>query len=306
MFSPSEQNLSEAEEALYNIIVPENQKEAINMDDFTDLYGAEAIARDKAYLEKRERNFEEGDETEASKKAGRLFEAIVNRGVREINLMGPRAMPIVPSRYDDVARGIDSIIQFKGERGATSHIALGIDVSRSTMGLSKKFSNIIKSVKSGELSTAKYFKTKNFRGEFGPVVRVVIGADKPIAESITDLLLREIRMRETIAKNRARNDESESAKALPKEFAKNRTALAEHPLQWVVLFEMKEQLEAFRDYATRIGKEQVADECAKILHIIDGIIEDKKAAGQFIDNVTIEEDEMFRLIRKEIEIINGL
>ncbi len=306
MFSPSEERLSESEEGLYDVLVPALRERAIAMDGFRDLYGDGKVDADKRHIETLEKEFGKGGETEASRKMGALFEAIMDVGIRDNDFMGPNATPIVPSRYDDIVNKVDSIVEFSEESGGVSHVALGIDVSSSEKSLARKFAAIRASIENGTLSTVGYFESDNFRGELRPVVRVVVGADERMVRGISDLMLRAVRMKETIAKSRAAGDRSEVAKRLPQDFAKNRKALAEHPIQWVVLLEMKEQLEAFESHARALGKERVAGECAKILHIVEKVIDDKEREGQEVDRVAAEDDAMFRLIRSEARKIHGL
>jgi hypothetical protein len=200
--APNTERLPEAEEALYKVLVPENEKRAIQLDEFADLYDPEIIKRDKAYVQNLEGKFNADGTPESSKKFGKLFEAIINNQIENSDLMGPRADVIVPSRFDDIANGVDSIVRFKEEKGATSHLALAIDVTRSRAEIENKFSRIRSSIEDGKLSRIKYFKSKNFRGELKPVARVVIGADHAVTEDISDLILSFMRMKKTIADRR--------------------------------------------------------------------------------------------------------
>jgi hypothetical protein len=139
----------------------------------------------------------------APDKFGKLFEAIIDNQIEDNDLMGPNASVIIPSRFDDIANGIDSIVEFK-QRQTTSHLALAIDVTKSKESLSKKFERIRNSIKTGDLSRARYFRSKSggFRGELSNIPRVVVGAAHPAVEDISSLMLRLIRMKRTIAENR--------------------------------------------------------------------------------------------------------
>ena len=304
MFASSDKELPEAEEALYGVLVPENRARAIQLDEFTDLYGSETISRDKAYLYKREKGFADAEEIETNKKFGELFEAIINYQIENSDLMGPTASVIVPSRYDDVANGIDSIVQFKGEKGSTSHLALAIDVTASEKAIAKKFERVRNDIDQGHLSTAKYFKSKNFRGELRPVARVIIGADHNTITDISDLILRFTRMKNTIAENRKRANNSESAETLKKEFSAIRNKLAEHPLHEIVLTEIRTQLEGFQAYALSIGKDPLADQYGKILHIITEVINEKKTPSKLPES-PYERDAVFRYIIDNAKSFNS-
>jgi hypothetical protein len=292
----SQERLPETEEALYDVLVPETKNNAIQLEEFADLYGKEAIEKDKEYVKKREAIFEKGP----SVKFGELFEAIVDSQIEESDLMGPNASVIVPSRYDDVANGIDGIVEFQQEQ-ATSHLALGIDVTKSKEKLSKKFDDIRNSIKTGNLSRVRYFRSKtgNFRGELRNVPRVVIGADHPAVEDVSSLMLRLIRMKKTIAENRRLNANDAIAQNLPKEFAKVRQELALHPIQGIVLTEIKDQLLAFKEYAMKIKQYEVADSYSQVLSLINVIIAEKEEAWQDITE-RIYDDEIFQAIKEEV------
>jgi hypothetical protein len=227
--APNTERLPEAEEALYKVLVPENEKRAIQLDEFADLYDPEIIKRDKAYVQNLEGKFNADGTPESSKKFGKLFEAIINNQIENSDLMGPRADVIVPSRFDDIANGVDSIVRFKEEKGATSHLALAIDVTRSRAEIENKFSRIRSSIEDGKLSRIKYFKSKNFRGELKPVARVVIGADHAVTEDISDLILSFMRMKKTIAEHRRAQNTTDTAKELPQKLSEVRKKLANHP-----------------------------------------------------------------------------
>src|SRR5438309_565560 len=104
-----EERLPEAEEALYEILVPENEAKAIKIESFADHYGEDVVRRDKEYLEKLEAKFS----YDRGSKFGKLFEVAVNFEIEEADLMGGNASTIVPSRFDDVANGVDTIIEFE-------------------------------------------------------------------------------------------------------------------------------------------------------------------------------------------------
>ena len=296
MFADSEKELPEAEEALHRLLVPENKKRAIQMDEFADLYNPQLIERDKAYVENREKQFAAGDRQDSQKKFGELFEAIINYQIENSELMGPNARVIVPSRFDDIANGIDSIVQFRGPKGATSHLALAIDVTGSEMEIEKKFGRIKSDIENGHLSVAKYFKTKNFRGELRPVARVIVGADHETTADISDLILRFERMKTTIAENRKKGNTSESAQATTKEFSEIRRKLADHPLHQIVLTEIKQQLESFYEYAQSLGKESVADQYRRILGIITEVIDEKGEPQKKLPKHPDDQDKVFRFI----------
>ena len=252
------------------ILVPETRQNAIQMEEFVDLYGEAAIKKDSLDVKNLEANFEKGP----SKKFSELFEAIVASQIEDADLMGPNASVIVPSRFDDIMNGVDSIVEFEEER-ATSHLALAIDVTKGAEGLKKKFDKIRSSIKDGDLSRVKYFKSDNFRGELRNIPRVVVGADHPTVENISGLLLRFIRMQKSSAENRRVKDQSARAQNLTQELMKVRRELASHPLHGIVLIEIREQLQAFQRYAEQTGQQQVAESYRRVSAVIEDIIRKK-------------------------------
>lgn len=229
------------------------------------------------------------------KKFGKLFEAIINDQIENGDLMGPSADVVVPSRFDDIANGIDSIVRFREKKGATSHLALAIDVTRSRAEIENKFSRIRTSIEDGNLSRVKYFKSKNFRGELKPVARVVIGADHATTENISNLILSFMRMKATLAERRKTQTDTDANGDYLKKFMEVRKKLADHPLHQMVLHEIKIQLEAFQTYAQDLNKQSAADEYAKILHIISDVI-DHKSSPNLNHNEAMNSDEIYRLI----------
>jgi hypothetical protein len=210
--------------------------------------------------------------------------------------MGPAARVIVPARYDDFKNGIDSIVRFKGESGADAHLALAIDVTRSKAEVANKFDRIRRSIESGQLSKLKYFKTKGYRGELDPVARVVVGADHAITEDISDLILTFMRMKKAIAENRRLNVENDTAKELPLKRAQVLKKLASHPLQQIVLTEIRVQLEAFHAYAIQCDKQIAADKYAEMLTIIAEVIDAKDGPSNAENNAAVDKDEVYQMI----------
>ncbi len=304
MMSSSETRLSESQEALYPLLVPENEKNAMNMDDFRDLYD---VDRDLEYVHMKEAEFarrdiqENNPERARARKGGKLFEALTNYGINEIGFLGADTSSVPASRYDDI-RGIDSIVEFESEEGMTSHIALAIDVTRNPHDVKEKFDNVRRSIDSGKLSEAKYFKSSNFRGELSNIVRVIVGADQPTIDSISDLIVRNIRLNKAIDANKKLQIQSESAQQLIQERGKVQSTLGEHQLQWIVLLEIQQQLKASRKRADEKRKSDVVRECDKILNIIDDVIKDKKAVGLSPDEEALLNDRVYQLIQQEIKL----
>lgn len=303
MLSSSETRLSESQEALYPLLVPENERRAIDMNAFRDLYDVdkdmEYVRHKEAHIAEREAK-ENNPEQVRIKKSGKLFEAIVNHGIDEIGFLGPDATATVASRYDDF-HGIDSIVEFEGDEGMTSHLALGIDVTRSANDIQEKLRNVREDINNGKLSNAKYFQSPNFRGELRNIVRVVVGADQSTIDNVSDLIVRKMRLDKTIDANKKSENRSESAQQLIKERGRVLSTLGEHPLQWIVLLEIQQQLEAYQRYAEQKQKPNVIKECNKILAIIERVIADKEEVGLAPNEDTVLDDRVYQLIQQEVK-----
>ena len=301
LLSQSETRLSESQEALYPLLVPQNERRAIDMEDFRKLYD---VDKDIAYVKEMEARFAKNNAKEGvperSLRGGKLFESMVNYGINNAGFLGRDTNSIVASRYDDIHGGIDSIVEFEDE-GMTSHIALGIDVTRNVEDLAKKFDKIRESIDEGELSSAKYFKSRNFRGELRHVIRVVVGADQPAIDSFADLIVRSMRLRKSIEKSRIEQHQPALIEQLKKEFEENNAAIEQHPLQWILLLEIKPQIEATRSRAERKQQPLVINECDKILGIINGIIKEKKGEGKSPDDEVLLTDRVYQLIQQEVK-----
>ncbi len=299
----SPEELKEAEEALYKIIVPANKEQAINIDDFAGLYEASAIKADKEYVQRVSERIRREEETDETKRAGamrgELFEAIVNSQIAESDWMGGNADVIVPSHYDDLKNKVDSIVEFTSDEGGNAHLALGIDVTESDKNMREKFQQIRASIEKGDLSRVKYFKSKNIRAELSNVPRVVVGTGRGMVESISDLLLRFKRLQKSIGEGRKNQEDASAGKRASAEFSRIRNEIAQHPMQAVILVEIRQQLQAFADYARRIGKDDVAELYAPVLAMIDGVIEEKGAFAKL--DLASEEDPIYQMIRERTD-----
>lgn len=284
---------------LHAFLVPEMRKMAINLDEFSGLYAPEVIADDKAFVAKMTKRFEEGDGPEARehRMRGELFEAIVNSQIAESDLMGSRADVIVPSRYDDFKNGVDGIVEFELEEGGNAHLALAIDVTESEKKMLEKFGRIRESIEKGVLSEVKYFKSPHFRGELTAVPRVVVGAGRDVVRDISSLLLRFRRLRTTVAASRKEASPSAADQHAAKDLPEVRNAIASHPLQGVVLTEIKTQLESFKRYAAEIGRRNLADRYSQVLVLIDAVLAEKDDMARVSDETA--QDLIYQMIMEK-------
>lgn len=285
--------LSEVEKKLYTSLVLPQEAEAIDPRSFGDLYDKSVIEADLLRVSGLEAKFkaeaENDPDKEAWDKRGKLFEAIVRDQTEMSDWMGETARVIVPSRYDDIVGGVDGIVEFDDETSKT-HLVLAVDVTESELGLNRKFEKINETIRKGSLSRVKYFRSGNMRGELTLVPRVVIGADRKSMDEVAELLLEF----KTTQKGGAQRGGKESER-----FREARKKLAESDMQYKILVEMKEQLIAFRDFASRVAGEnrrEIVEAYDRVLKLIEGVLEGKPESELKETRSRLEKDGVFNLI----------
>ena len=272
-------NLSEAETKLYQLLLPEYEARAINPADFAELYGEETISNDRAEVERIEKRIQADDalsyESRSWYERGKLFEIIVANGVDEADWLGPDATMIVPARHDDLKNDIDGIVEFEEDLGKHTHLALAVDITKSTRHLTDKMDAIRSSIQDENLSRVKYFMSGDFTGELRNVPRVVIGADREAIEEVSELMLTvKLRQQNPLHRQEGRLKQA-SIDSLRLKFMEARKALASHRLQFQILWQIETQLTTFQKYAERTGHPSVAAAYQRRLAIVQNVLHEK-------------------------------
>jgi len=246
----------------------------IDINDFRDIYGSEKIKEDLKYVDKMERRFKEESTEELLmiKQLAIVFEAVFHKGAREHGWLGEGVRVIKASDVDDLRYGVDGIVEFQEEDANVDHLAIGVDVTFGNAFVRKKFARIVEDIKRGKLPTIEYFRSGNFRGELSNIPRVVVGAER-------NNLLR-------LSRDLFVNPDNER--------------LAQHPYQLLQLRQMCLQLDAFEEYARRLGKKEIAKVYKRDAEIVRKILQ-KKSVGEGIRMVEWENDRVFAAIKEEIE-----
>lgn len=226
--------------------------EAVDPNQFRDLYGAANVEADLKYVKEMEERFrqERNPHLEGARQLAEIFEAIVCEQAELSDWFGPDAFTSRTSRYDDIKNGVDVVAEFQETETAASHLALATDVMIGR-GLYKKLGRIKQEIVQGKLTRIKYFisETMNIRGELSQIPRVVIGAEAKTVEELGRLHL-----------------------------AGDKKALAKHPIQFQILEGIALQLDAFGEYAKKIKR----DDIAKIYEHMSKVIQNiriKKLSG---------------------------
>jgi len=208
---------------------------------FTGLYGKDIIEKDKAEIDRIKKSWGE----QPSKNYADILEAIVCEHGELSDWFGPRAEVIKTSPFDDIRNGIDMVIEFDDEENRFSHLALGVDVTFGNLVVEKKLKHIKDNIDNDHLGQIKYFHSdrQNFTGRLQKIPQVVVGVE---IDRVNELGL--------LWMNR-RNKE-----------------LGNHPIQTIILKEIKIQLEAFRDYTRTQKKTDLVARFEKDLNIVNELL----------------------------------
>lgn len=237
--------------------------DAVDPRNFITLYGEENVARDLAYVEKREAGFTR----DANEVYAKVLEAVLYDQIELSGWFGPKARTIKTSLFDDIANGSDLILELE----KLSHLSLSVDVTFGTTTEDKKFLEIKEKIDAGTLGKIKYFDSES--GGLSKVPQVVIGVEKDVVIQLARLWMGE----------HGRNEE-DSAK------------LAAHPIQRVILTEILIQLITFKKYAEQTGKESLVPIYQKNINVLEDILRAKPpiAMGE------LEKDKVFAAIKSSL------
>ncbi|MFA6536125.1 MAG: hypothetical protein WC250_00905 [Candidatus Paceibacterota bacterium] len=157
----------------------------------------------------------------------KLVESLLCTCIRESNWLGEDAEVILASLYDDYFRGIDTIAELKGTEPEGRHVGFSIDFTMSPDTIATKLTKTVESIAKGFTPSVKYFnspsmgKFRNFK-----MAKVVLGADYPSVKRLADAYV--------------------EAHASGKPISE---VLVNDPIQFVLLDEIRGQLQALRNIA---------------------------------------------------------
>ncbi len=86
----------------------------------------------------------------------RIVETMMTMIIRDFDWLGPDTDIIFTSLYDDVANGIDSVMQFPGE-GSENNLGMEVDFASSEAEMMAKILKIGQSLEKGIISSVEYF-----------------------------------------------------------------------------------------------------------------------------------------------------
>ncbi len=256
-----------------------NRIDKINPKSFRDLYGAEVIDNDLNWVrQQKQKHLEQNSDSEIwHKKIADILEAILHDQIEKNDFFGPRVNTIKTCKYDDFINHIDSIIEIsKPDQRIPDYSGVALDVTSASNpnSLSKKINRILNNISNNRLAKIKYFQSdeSNIRGELRNVPLFVIGCD--------------LKHTEELAQKWLDNDLRE---------------LADHPIQSILIKQIIEQAEQFRNYAESIGQEDIAEIYDQILK---DFLEIKEEKQKVLDN--INQDPKKRRYIEEDTVTNNL
>lgn len=253
-----------------------------HMPSFTDLYSPEKVMEDFQEVKRRQAKAQAQDDMkphaeamkiEAVRKLSTICEAAFFRGVKEERWLGKDAHVSATSPFDNWVNGIDLAVEFRKDAGS-SYLGLGIDVTFASQ-MDEKFRRIKSEIDAGYLAKVRYFKSadESFRGELSMVPRVVVGIDGRRLEQLI---------------SRWNND--------------SRSPLTEPLIHDSLLEEIRMQLVAFRDYARRTGREQIATAYGRDLGVLEEILREQPIST---DLQELSKDRVFEAIRRNLEMFSS-
>ncbi|MBI2039371.1 MAG: hypothetical protein HYT22_03805 [Candidatus Niyogibacteria bacterium] len=269
----------------------------IRESDFENYYGPDAVAKDRDYVELRKRQFSEslarlpegerGDAEEA-RKLSYVMEMMLQEEGELSEWFGRDAHTAMASEYDDIKNGVDAIVEFETETGA-EYLALAVDFTLKRGSLDK-IQRIKEDIDGGRTTEVKYFYSEYEKKQkpLKDLAKVVVTCD-------TSTLLEAAHLWKT----KGRSPQAQRA-------------LANHPIQLIILREIQSQLEAYRAYAEKTGKVNFETMYAGDLAMIDAILGEKEGRadtllnekeGRILGNPT--SDDAYRALARNLSVVFG-
>lgn len=232
-----------------------NEIDRIEHDDFIDLYGQEAVKTDTDWVEKQKDLHQQKNSPSEiwHKKVADILEAILHHQIEANNYFGENVWTIKTCDYDDFRNHIDSILEIRHpDQKSANYSGIALDVTSASQPnrLMNKVNRILSKIKQGKLAKIKYFQSDflNIRGEKSNVPLFVIGCDLKHTEELAKLWY---------------NDQQKT--------------LAQHPIQVLLLKQITQQAQLYRDYAQQNNQPAIAEIYQQILDEFETITTERKA-----------------------------
>jgi hypothetical protein len=215
-------------------------KGAMSETKYADQYTKESIEKDKAYVKEIRKNIEISDSSHGrknlDKKEGsfQLSEILQAMVVDRLNKNWfKECEAIMTSDFDDIAIGIDAVMKHK--TGGYLGVSFDFTVTNKEEIIAKKIAEELKKIEQGTVRVVKYFEDPLTKQKGRLVVpKFIVGATKKDVEELAEAYL-----------------------------TNNKEILDNHPLKYVILLQIEEQLQIVLDYY-EANKENQKIQFAKI------------------------------------------
>lgn len=209
---------------------------------FSDLYTEEEINSDLLEIEHLKAIWDSEEKTEREiylREVADIYEGVITDQIEANSWFGDNCETYLTTLYDDKKNGVDVVSIFT-QAESKSYLGLGIDVTFASNkdALEKKLESVKQCIRSGTLSTLKYFEdpdTKEHKKIYLP--KVIIGSRLSSAEKLIELW--------------GSKDPNRNKK------------LQEHPVQSKIIMESIYQLEYFYKFAINLSENTKEDGMAK-------------------------------------------
>lgn len=207
------------------------KKDAIDPNEFKDLYGELSVVHDLDMIQKLKKS-PDFIQNSAAHAWADVFEAVFYQHVEQSNWLGEEVHTILPSEFDDFINKIDVMARADSSPSALPFVGVGVDVTFGTTKIAQKITGIFNEIEKGRLGTMRYFvdpEVDDYKGPITKVPHLVVGVERV---HIIELARQWM------------NGENK--------------ALAQNPIQLVILKQIMEQLKAYRGHAKKMGQSEIA------------------------------------------------
>ena len=186
-------------------------------------------------------------------------------------------------------------------------MALSVDATISLLSVSEKIKRIKVDIRHGHLASIKYFHSEaaGIKGILERIPKVIVGCNIATIKELSSLWINAQKTRKEAAElekelgsDASNNEEVRRLKKRSKEFL---SKLASHRIQFLILEEIRIQLEYFVRLAKKLGQQEIKDKYQKTLDTIWKIMEDKNLeyAPSDEDYSAIQKDLIYKKILEE-------
>ena len=186
------------------------------------------------------------------------------------------------------------------ESGDFEYLALGVDITSSVHSLDKKLAIIKDGVLKGTLAQMTYFdseRNQKAKGLRFNIPKVIIGIERQAIQELSELWLEahqaKINSHDQSLSPESRKSQKERARGALR-------ALAEHRVRYLILEEIKLQLETYLDFAKKLDKTKVVAQLESSVEIVNRLLKQKVVSPE--DEDKNRSDFVFKALVNELGI----